>query len=77
MTSADSVRRATGMVIGEGAGGAVSAATCAGERIPCAASQPASVMTTSAASDSTAMRDCRDVPTAGQRLLAGPRVHGQ
>jgi hypothetical protein len=56
ITSVDSVRRTTGTVIGEGLGAAVSAATCAGERICLAATQPAAATATMAASTRAASR---------------------
>jgi hypothetical protein len=56
MTVAARVRRTTGIVIGDGRGGAVSAATCAGERIWRAPIHPTSVIATSKARARTVMR---------------------
>ena len=56
ITSVESVLRTTGTVIGEGFGAAVSAATCAGERICRAAAQPTSASPISTANTRTAVR---------------------
>ena len=60
MTSVERLRLATGIVIGDGSGAAVSAATCAGERICCAPIQPATVTRTSAVAATAARRAVRD-----------------